>query len=86
MSRFDITKTRNAAFDPEIDAQLMALAEYIDEEHFPPVQDYRDLHPGEPDHSGHLGPEATRTSLHLARPRYNLIVQWLRSLKGARGA
>lgn len=64
----------------------MALAEYITEEYFPPVQDYRDPHPGEPDHSGHLGPEATRESLQLARPRYNVMVQMLRSLKGKRGA
>ena len=69
MSRFDISNALNAAFDREIDAQLMALAEYITEEHFPPVQDYRDLHPGEPDPTGHLGPEAVRISLHLARPR-----------------
>ncbi len=85
MSRFDITDAYNARFDPEIDAQLMALADYIDEQHFPPVQDYRDLDPGEPDGSCHLGPEATRTSLHLARPRYNLMVQMLRPLAGARG-
>lgn len=86
MSRFDIGKARNAPFDPEIDAQLMALAGCIGEELFPPVQDYRDLHPGRPDGSGRLGPEATRTSLHLARPRYNLMAQMLRPLEGASGA
>lgn len=86
MSRFDIRKARNAAFDPEIDAQLMALARAIDEERFPPVQDYRDFRPGEPDATGHLGPEAVRRSLHLARPRYNVMVQMLQPLKGAHGA
>ena len=86
MSGFDISNARNAAFDREIDAQLMTLAEYITEEHFPPVQDYRDLHPGEPDPACHLGPDAVRISLHLARPRYNLMVQLLRPLKGAGGA
>ena len=86
MSRFDITRAYNASFDPEIDAQLMDLAEFITEEYFPLIQDYRDLHPGEPDASGHLGPEAARVSLNLARPRYNLIVQMLRTLKGASGA
>lgn len=85
MSRFDITKARNATFDSGIDAQLMALTEYITEEHFPRVQDYRDFHPGEPDTAGHLGPEAARRSFDLARPRYNLMVQMLRELKGARG-
>ncbi len=85
MTQFDISRARNAPFDPEIDTQLMALAEYITEEYFPPVQDYRDPHPGEPDRSGHLGPEATRESLHLARPRYNVMVQMLRPLAGARG-
>jgi SAM-dependent methyltransferase len=63
----------------------MRLAEYITEQYFPPIQDYRDLNPGEPDTTGHLGPEATRTSLHFARPRYNLMVQMLRPLHGARG-
>ena len=86
MSRFDIRKVYNASFDPEIDAQLMTLVEHITEENFPPIQDYRDLHPGERDHSSHLGPETARVSLHLARPRYNLMVQMLRPLKAARGA
>ncbi len=84
MSHFEISNARNASFSPEIDSRLMALAQYIDEEHFPPIQDYRDLNPGKP--GGHLGPEAVRTSLHLARPRYNLMVQQLQSFRGARGA
>jgi len=86
MSRFDIATARNASFDEEIDHKLMDLAQHIDERHFPAIQDYRDLHPGEPDASGHLGPEAVRLSLHLARPRYNLMVQQLRRFKGTRGA
>lgn len=53
MSRFDIQKARNASSDPEIDAQLTALAQYISEEYFPPIQDYRDFHPGQPDTTGH---------------------------------
>ena len=86
MSRFHIGQARNASIDPKIDTELMALADFIDEERFPPVQDYRDLHPGEPDDSGRLGPEAVRRSLHLARPRYNLMVQMLRSLAAKQGA
>ncbi len=70
MSGFDVTKARNATCDADIDAQLMALADCIDEQLFPRVQDYRGLHPGQPDASGRLGPEAARNSLHLARPRY----------------
>ena len=33
MSHFDITRAYNASFDPEIDAQLMGLAEFITGEH-----------------------------------------------------
>jgi hypothetical protein len=64
----------------------MALAAEINAETFPPIQDYRDLSPGEPDPTGHRGPEAVRASLHVARPRYNLMVQRLRSLSGASAA
>ena len=46
MSDHDIAHARVAVFDPEIDAQLMALADSITKECFPPVQDYRGLHPG----------------------------------------
>lgn len=83
MSRFEITTARNAGFDREIDTEIAALAQEINERRFPPLQDYRDLRPGEPDPSGAHGPEAVRRYLHLARPRYNLIVQWLRPLAGA---
>ena len=86
MSDYDITSAHVAAFDPEIDAQLMALADSITKECFPPVQDYRGLHPGEPDASGRHSLEAVHRYLHLARPRYNLLVQWLRPMAGMRGA
>jgi 2-polyprenyl-3-methyl-5-hydroxy-6-metoxy-1,4-benzoquinol methylase len=86
MSTFDIRQARNAPFEPSIDAELMALTVDIAEATFPAIQDYRDLSPGEPDTTGHLGPEAARTSLHLARPRYNLMVQFLRSMRSARVA
>jgi 2-polyprenyl-3-methyl-5-hydroxy-6-metoxy-1,4-benzoquinol methylase len=80
---FAFGRARNAPFDDDIDAQLMALATAIDADTFPPVQDYRDLHPGEPDDIGHLGPDAVRASLQFARPRYNLMVQLLRPFSGA---
>ena len=86
MSDYIITSAHVAAFDPEIDAQLMALADSITKERFPPVQDYRGLHPGEPDASGRHSLEAVRRYLHLARPRYNLLVQWLRPMAGMPGA
>lgn len=86
MSTFDIRQARNALFAAGIDAQLMTLADAITEVTFPPVQDYRDLSPGEPDPTGHLGPAAVRTSLHLSRPRYNLIAQLLAPYRGAQTA
>ena len=48
MSSFDIRLARNAPFDPEIDAALMAMAASITEETFPPAQDCHDLHVKEP--------------------------------------
>lgn len=86
MTQFDITAARNATFDPEIDALLTALAGEITNEHFPPVQDYRGLEPGSPDASGRRTLESVRSYLHRARPRYNLFVQWLGPMRGARGA
>jgi SAM-dependent methyltransferase len=83
MRTFDLARARNAAFDPAIDTELMALAAQITGETFPPIQDYRDPHPGDPDTTGHLGPDAVRASLHLARPRYNVMLQWLGPLRGA---
>lgn len=85
MSSFPVSHARNAPFDAEIDRELMALAPCISEETFPALQDYRQFHPGEPDHEGRLGPEATRLSLHLARPRYNWIISKLRRRRGERG-
>lgn len=85
MSRFDIRRARNARFDPEIDRELMALTRYITDEHFPCVQDYVGLHPGQPDPHGHRL-ALVRESLNEARPRLNLMVQVLRPLAGATGA
>src|SRR5215212_3763374 len=86
MRPFDIQHARNAPFVPSIDADLMALAAAITGTTFPLIQDYRDLAPGEPDRTGHLGPAAVRTSLHLSRPRYNLMAQLLAPYRGARTA
>lgn len=83
MSHYQLGRVRNATFVPEIDSYFATLREQIDADHFPDLQDYRDLRPGEP--AGHLGPAAVATSLDLARPRYNVIVQWLRGFRGQRG-
>ena len=85
MSHFDIRRARNAPFDPEIDRELMALTCHITDDHFPCLQDYRALHPGQPDPHGHRL-ALVRESLNEARPRLNLMVQMLRPLAGATGA